>query len=271
MRIVPPLALCALHQVQELSVASTQLVHGGDGKGSDADIAAATARAAVARLAGAMRALQEAEDEVASLLELAKDSDPDMRSAADEELGPARDAVAFAEAELARQAAPPPAGYEGNAVLEIRGGTGGREAALFALDLWRMCVVCPLTPPSSLCFSNTRTFAITRARVPARAFMHACMHTHWTLIEPMTSTGTKRVQSAWGGVSKESTYPTTLTAVRELCQPSSMVVECEWVLRPCVFANLFVLIMIVLLCIARTSCHNQRLTFSRYLTFLSWT
>ena len=27
---------------------------------------------------------------------------------------------------------------EGNAVLEIRAGTGGREAALFTLDLWKM-------------------------------------------------------------------------------------------------------------------------------------
>ncbi|ARO14746.1 peptide chain release factor 1 [Ketogulonicigenium robustum] len=65
-------------------------------------------------------------------------TDPDMRALAEEELPQLRSA--FAEAELAMQKAllPRDAADARPAMLEIRPGTGGDEASLFAADLLRM-------------------------------------------------------------------------------------------------------------------------------------
>jgi peptide chain release factor 1 len=65
-------------------------------------------------------------------------ADPEMRELADEEI--ARIAAALPEAERALQLAllPKDAADERSAILEIRAGTGGEEAALFAADLARM-------------------------------------------------------------------------------------------------------------------------------------
>jgi peptide chain release factor 1 len=64
--------------------------------------------------------------------------EPEMRELADEEI--ARIAAALPEAERALQLAllPKDAADERSAILEIRAGTGGEEAALFAADLARM-------------------------------------------------------------------------------------------------------------------------------------
>jgi peptide chain release factor 1 len=64
--------------------------------------------------------------------------DPEMRALADEELD--RIAAALPEAERALQLAllPKDEADERSAILEIRAGTGGEEAALFAADLARM-------------------------------------------------------------------------------------------------------------------------------------
>jgi peptide chain release factor 1 len=64
--------------------------------------------------------------------------EPEMRELADEEI--ARIAAALPEAERALQLAllPKDAADERSAILEIRAGTGGEEAALFAGDLFRM-------------------------------------------------------------------------------------------------------------------------------------
>ena len=65
-------------------------------------------------------------------------ADPEMRGLADEELQ--RIAAALPEAERALQLAllPKDAADDRSAILEIRAGTGGEEAALFAADLARM-------------------------------------------------------------------------------------------------------------------------------------
>jgi len=68
------------------------------------------------------------------------DLDPDMRAMAGDEL-----AAAEAEAEAMSKAIqiallPKDASDEGDAILEVRAGTGGDEAALFAGDLFRMYV-----------------------------------------------------------------------------------------------------------------------------------
>ena len=77
-------------------------------------------------------------DEIAQAEELAKGSDADMRALAEEELP---GLVARREAligDLKVLLLPKDPNDEKNVIVEIRGGTGGEEAALFAGDLYRM-------------------------------------------------------------------------------------------------------------------------------------
>ena len=70
--------------------------------------------------------------------EMLKDADPEIREMAEEELHEIREALPGAERDLALQLLPKDAADERAAMLEIRAGTGGDEAALFAGDLFRM-------------------------------------------------------------------------------------------------------------------------------------
>jgi peptide chain release factor 1 len=65
-------------------------------------------------------------------------SDPDMKELAEEELPLLKEALPRAERELQLSLLPVDEADERSAVLEIRAGTGGDEAALFAGDLLRM-------------------------------------------------------------------------------------------------------------------------------------
>ncbi|MBL4750744.1 MAG: peptide chain release factor 1 [Amylibacter sp.] len=65
-------------------------------------------------------------------------SDPEMKELAEEELPELRSALPKAEHELQLSLLPKDEADERSAVLEIRAGTGGDEAALFAGDLLRM-------------------------------------------------------------------------------------------------------------------------------------
>lgn len=65
-------------------------------------------------------------------------SDPDMKELAEEELPELKAALPGAEHELQLSLLPKDEADERSAVLEIRAGTGGDEAALFAGDLFRM-------------------------------------------------------------------------------------------------------------------------------------
>ena len=65
-------------------------------------------------------------------------ADPDMRELAEDDVGRLQAEVAALEAELQRLLIPKDPNDSKNVVLEIRAGTGGEEAALFASDLWRM-------------------------------------------------------------------------------------------------------------------------------------
>ncbi len=65
-------------------------------------------------------------------------SDPEMKELAEEELPELRKALPTAEHELQLSLLPKDEADERSAVLEIRAGTGGDEAALFAGDLLRM-------------------------------------------------------------------------------------------------------------------------------------
>jgi peptide chain release factor 1 len=70
--------------------------------------------------------------------ELLADSDPDIRALAEEELPALEAQLAELELELRRLLIPRDPNDRKNIVLEIRAGTGGDEAALFASDLLRM-------------------------------------------------------------------------------------------------------------------------------------
>lgn len=70
--------------------------------------------------------------------ELAAESDPDMRAMADEELAAIEQRRQALETKLRRQMLPADPNDRRNLFLEIRAGTGGQEAALFAGDLYRM-------------------------------------------------------------------------------------------------------------------------------------
>jgi peptide chain release factor 1 len=65
-------------------------------------------------------------------------ADPDMRAMAEEEAAALRKRLPELEHAVKRMLLPKDAADEKNAILEIRAGTGGEEAALFAADLFRM-------------------------------------------------------------------------------------------------------------------------------------
>ena len=65
-------------------------------------------------------------------------ADPDMREMAEEELAAVRQRLPDAERDMAIRLLPKDAADERSAMLEVRAGTGGDEAALFAGDLFRM-------------------------------------------------------------------------------------------------------------------------------------
>jgi peptide chain release factor 1 len=86
----------------------------------------------VAQIEG-WRALLREQEEAERLLE-----DPEMRVLAEEELARIRAALPGAEQALRLALLPKDAADDRSAILEIRAGTGGEEAALFAADLARM-------------------------------------------------------------------------------------------------------------------------------------
>ena len=91
-------------------------------------------------LVESVKALQAAEQERDSLRQIAQDpaSEPEMAELAGEELETLESRVAELEHALQIQLLPKDAADEKSAILEVRAGTGGEEAALFAADLYRM-------------------------------------------------------------------------------------------------------------------------------------
>lgn len=90
-------------------------------------------------------------EESKSLLE--KESDSDMRAIAREQLDEATEALPQLEEEIKLLLIPADPEDSKNAIIEIRGGTGGDEAALFAGDLYKMY--------SRFCESKGWTCAVT--------------------------------------------------------------------------------------------------------------
>ena len=81
---------------------------------------------------------QQVVKEIQATEGILSDSDPAMKRMAEEELSGAREYKTSLEEELKKLLIPVDPADEANLYLEIRAGTGGDEAALFAGDLFRM-------------------------------------------------------------------------------------------------------------------------------------
>lgn len=84
------------------------------------------------------RSYQAALEEFAFAETLAQDNDPEVRAMAKEEIGAAKDRIESLTGELQILLLPKDPNDDRNIFLEVRAGTGGAEAALFAGDLCRM-------------------------------------------------------------------------------------------------------------------------------------
>ncbi|HYD12576.1 MAG TPA: peptide chain release factor 1 [Allosphingosinicella sp.] len=89
-------------------------------------------------VAAAAREVRRLRDEAVSLAEMANETDEELRQMAADELVENQAMLEAAERDLAVKLLPRDAADERAAMLEIRAGTGGDEAALFAGDLLRM-------------------------------------------------------------------------------------------------------------------------------------
>ena len=87
----------------------------------------------VAKVAAEVKAMRAELPELEAML-----ADPEMKAMAEEELASIREALPEAERQLAVAMLPRDSADAKPAMLEIRAGTGGDEAALFAGDLYRM-------------------------------------------------------------------------------------------------------------------------------------
>src|SRR6187549_179509 len=99
---------------------------------------AAKALAELEPLVQKYREYKTVEEDLAGTTELAKGSDADMRALAEEELPALTARRDLLLQELKILLVPKDPNDEKNVILEIRAGTGGDEAALFAADLFRM-------------------------------------------------------------------------------------------------------------------------------------
>lgn len=87
-----------------------------------------------------IREIRELEEEIVGLDEILAepDADAEMKEMAQAELPELRDKIEALEAELQLLLLPKDAADDKSAILEVRAGTGGSEAALFAGNLFRM-------------------------------------------------------------------------------------------------------------------------------------
>ena len=81
---------------------------------------------------------EQAKDDLETAAELQKDPDPDMRVMGDEEWQSAKERMDELEQQLKLLLLPRDQDDDKSVIVEIRGGVGGEEAALFAADLFRM-------------------------------------------------------------------------------------------------------------------------------------
>ena len=116
------------------------LLSGQPGMASDKLVRLSKEYAELRPLISAIEALKAAESEAADLAEMIADAgtDSDMRALAEEEFRALKEEIPKLDGALKILLLPKDEADEKNAILEIRAGTGGEEAALFAADLMRM-------------------------------------------------------------------------------------------------------------------------------------
>jgi peptide chain release factor 1 len=87
-----------------------------------------------------IKEMEANKDELVGLAELLADADTDaeMKAMAEEEMPALKEAIETAQDELQILLLPKDAADDRSVILEVRAGTGGSEAALFAGDLFRM-------------------------------------------------------------------------------------------------------------------------------------
>ena len=84
------------------------------------------------------REYKEWKNRLAEAEELLSESDPEIKKLAQEELSESKDALRRCEEELTGLLLSKDPNDDKNVIIEIRGGAGGEEAALFAGSLYRM-------------------------------------------------------------------------------------------------------------------------------------
>ncbi len=89
-------------------------------------------------VATAFAACSKAEEELASLNEMISSDDTDMAAMATDELPAIKKQIETLQETLQMHLIPKDPNDEGNVYLEVRAGTGGDEAAIFAGDLFKM-------------------------------------------------------------------------------------------------------------------------------------
>lgn len=92
----------------------------------------------IAKLIGVYREYKQNLEELEDSQELLNDDDPEMKAMAKEEISSLESEKGRLEAELKKLLIPKDPMDEKNVIVEIRAGTGGEEAGLFAGDLLRM-------------------------------------------------------------------------------------------------------------------------------------
>jgi len=123
--------------VKRFEMLEAQMAAGPD---PDAYVKMASEYSDIQDMVGKIRDLRGAEQELADLNAMLADkgTDAEMRALAEAELPEVEDRIEALQQDIQILLLPKDAADEKNAILEIRAGTGGDEAALFAGDLFRM-------------------------------------------------------------------------------------------------------------------------------------
>ncbi|TIU63313.1 MAG: PCRF domain-containing protein, partial [Mesorhizobium sp.] len=110
------------------------------GPAADQYVKMASEYADIQEMVGKIRSLRAAEQEQADLEAMLADkaTDAEMRALAEADLPEVESRIEALQKDIQILLLPKDAADERNAILEIRAGTGGDEAALFAGDLFRM-------------------------------------------------------------------------------------------------------------------------------------
>src|ERR1700733_1561487 len=95
-------------------------------------------RSQMAEVAGAVREYRKVSDEIAEYKSYLEGDDTEMRELAKSEMPELQRKLAALEERIRVLLTPRDPNDDKNVILEIRGGTGGAEASLFAADLFRM-------------------------------------------------------------------------------------------------------------------------------------